>query len=254
MRVFSYLFILLLLGIFVQSSNAQKKNKDSKDVLSEEYYTQLGSNIERLHKLRLGVFVQYNQDTTGKLNYWQFNDGEDSVLLYTVPAGNVNKDGYWVYHHQFISNMPDMPLYTAFEHIVPITRDSFVGHLYESPLSLSLDDLLDKKSAFEDIDFKSLKEIDEKIYYYKVNFTEFHGFSVPYFRSDRDKEDDRYSIDFYRITKENMRFFTIYNKGEVSLDKIQAFMPNEKRFTTYLVRFYPEAVSLFAENNRRKGR
>ena len=254
MRIFLYFGIFAFICQFSLPCAAQKKGKDSKDVFSEEYYTQLGSNLERIHKLRLGIFVQYNQDTLGKLNAWKFNDGEDSVLLYTVPVGSINKDGYWVYHHQFISNMPDMPLYTAFEHIVPITRDSFVGHFYKSPISISLDDLLGKTTAFEEIDLKGLEEMKEKIYYYKVDFTEFHAFSAPYFRSDRDKEEDRYSIDFYRITKESMRFFTVFNKGVVSMEKISKFSPPADRYRTFLLRFYPEKVSLFTERGRKKGR
>lgn len=254
MRVLLYIGIFALVGAINMPCAAQKKVKESKDIFSEEYYTQLGSNLERLHKLRLGVFVQYNQDSTGKLNSWKFNDGEDSVLLYTVTVGTPNKDGYWVYHHQFISNMPDMPLYTAFEHIVPITRDSFVGNFYKSPISLSLNDLLDKKNAFDDVDLKGLEEIDEKIYYYKKDFTEFHAFSVPYFRSDRDKEGEVYSIDFYRITKDHMRFFTVYNKGVISLDKISRFSPEADRYRTFLVRFYPQNISLFAESNRKRGK
>lgn len=249
-------FLLLISLIFsTHSLDAQrKKSKKSKDVLSEDYYTQLGSNLERLHKLRIGSFVQKNLDSTGVLRPWYVNAGEDSVMLYSRAVSDPSKDGYWVYHHQFMSNMPDMPLYTALEHIEAIDRDSFVGHFYECPIELTLGEAMQKKKPFKDVEFDKLELMEEKVYYWKVDYTEFHGFSEPYFRSDIDREKGKYHVDFYRITKEHIRFRSLTAKSKVSKQLIQKNIPKEKSFRTHLVRGYPEELSLFAEyvNNKRK--
>ncbi len=255
MRILSLLF-LFFVGLFSTPLSAQKKpTKPENDILSEEYYKQMSSNIERLHKLRLGVFVQYNKDTTGALNAWKFNYDEDSVLLYTVEVGNVAKDGYWVYHHQFISNMPDMPLYTALENIVPVSRDSFVGYFYECPIKPTIEALHSKKSPFNELDLKGLKRMEEEVYYVKVDFTEFHGFSVPY-NANPAQDEARYGVDFYKITKDHIRFFNVTAKKDSPLSVIldyQNKMPDE-RYRTYLVRFYPETIPLFSENSKKKGK
>jgi hypothetical protein len=252
MRSISLLLLVLFfsfsfLSTSVDAQRGNNKGKKSKDILSEEYYTQLGSNIERLHKLRAGSFIQKNMDTTGTLQPWYVNGGEDSVMLYSCVVGDPKKDGYWIYHHQFMSNMPDMPLYTALEHIEAIDRDTFVGQFYKCPVELSLEEVMTKKNAFKEVEFDKLEKMDEKIHYWKVDYTEFHGFSEPYFQSDIDREKGNYHVDFYRITMAHMRFRSLNAKSKVSNDLIRKNIPKEETYRTHLMRVYPEDVALFAE-------
>lgn len=256
MRVFSFLLLVFLISTFsVHTIDAQRnKSKKSKDVLSEDYYTQLGSNVERLHKLRIGSFVQKNMDSTGTLRPWYVNGGEDSVMLYSRAVSDPSKDGYWIYHHQFMSNMPDMPLYTALEHIEVIDRDTFIGHFYECPIELTLGEAMKKKKPFKDVEFDKLKLMDEKVHYWKVDYTEFHGFSEPYFQSDKKREEGSYSVDFYQITKNHIRFRSLTAKSKVSNQLIRKNFPKDESFRTHLIRGYPEELALFAEyvNGKRK--
>ena len=108
----SYLMLLL----FSLSSTALLA-QPAEAYLSEEHYKKLDGNLERLFHLRQGVFRQKNKTKSGELKSWYVNSGQDSVMLYTVALGNKYRDGYWLLHYQFMSNLPDMPVYPALEHI-----------------------------------------------------------------------------------------------------------------------------------------
>lgn len=248
MKVLNLTLLLILCCFSLQAQTPKKELKPEDDVRSKEHYQKLGSDVERLHKLRCGTFVQYNRDSLGTLNPWYVNMDEDSVLLYTTPVGNVSKDGYWVYHHQFMSNLPDMPLYAAFEQIIAHSRDSFEGVFYKCPVNIKLEDLqAGKKNPLEKINFKELEKLDEHIIYKRINYTEFYGYSEPYFQNASDKPEKKYTIDFYKITPEYIRFYSAKAASKLSLETISNLNPSDARFNIFLVRFYPEDISIFAE-------
>jgi len=259
MKVINLTLFLFLCCLSLKAQTPKKALKLEDDVRSKEYYQKFGSDVERLHKLRCGVFVLHYEDSLGTLVPWYVNMNEDSVLLYTTPVGNISKDGYWLYHYQLMTNLPDMPIYNALEHIIAHSRDSFEGVFYKCPITVKLEDLqAGKKNPLEKINFKGLEKIDEHIIYRRINYTEFYGYTEPYFLNPSDKPSNTYTVDFYKMSVDHIRLYSMKIDSKFSLETIGGLNPLDVRFNAYLLRFYPEEISIFAEllksRNKKKGK
>ena len=171
----SFILILFLLNAcgkpHITSTKKGKKNQKTGFVkgafiVEDETFSMITSNIARLQAMMCGEYVQYaRRMSEGKIVYraWKVTEGRDSVLQYTVPVSDPQKIGYWLYHYQIITSLPDEPIFEAFEKLEVVDRDTIVSTFYKVPESFNptLEELKNKhRNAFTSIDINKLK-IDE---------------------------------------------------------------------------------------------
>ncbi|MCH2043054.1 MAG: hypothetical protein MK212_02850 [Saprospiraceae bacterium] len=170
-----------LFGTIVLLSCTANKSTESLleyQTLQHEYYENLGKNICRLHHLMQGAFVSYSYDTAGQLQYWNVTDG-DSVVLYSKPIGEISKQGYWIYSYEFMTSLPNDPIYTSIKKIDQIDRDTFEISYYKSPKVYKLTEILDDNFSNK-LDFDDFIKTDKKVRYIRQNNTQFIGSSIIY--------------------------------------------------------------------------
>lgn len=193
-----YFFISILLMTSCQGSKESNKGEKvpSKGFIEGrnidvEYYQSIKSNVARLRGLLSGKFVQYvvppsflvkdsleningimelkdpskaislTEFTQNKYITWLVNEQKDSIIMYSIPVGNPNKDGYWLYHYQILTSLPNEPVYEVFEQFTERNRDSITSVYYSVPedFNVPLEQLLaNYKVEFEIIEFKKLEE------------------------------------------------------------------------------------------------
>lgn len=155
----SFIFLILL-----SSSCNRSLSKESQEILPKfsdpSTYQAIRSNVARLQAMLSGVFVQksYKQEQD-KYITWFVNDRQDSIMLYSLSIGDPNRDGYWLYHYQIMTSLPDDPVYQAFERLVVVDRDTIQSTFYSIPdnFEITLEELLTEgKKTFDDIDFDKL--------------------------------------------------------------------------------------------------
>lgn len=209
--VYSMALCLSLAAIFQScktTAELKDPNSSTADRFSEEYYQNMNANIDRIYQLKAGLFVQYQENIAdSSMQIWDFNDGEDSMMLFVQPVGEVSKLGYWLYCRQFVSNMPESPVYEAYEHIEQISRDSFKGTYYELPKSIAWKDVKNQE-VLTKLELENLKPNGELIFYYKKSNVKFHANSLPYANPRVDAND--YRQDFYSYGIDAVKFRSRY--------------------------------------------
>lgn len=199
-----FLFVFIAVGCkTTQSVSAVKQDEQA----TQDYYNKLGNNLERLQMLQSGIFVQYQERLEEKTyGPWAFNDNEDSMMLYTQPVGIPNKDGYWVYTHQFISNNADKPVYSAFIKLEATeSRDSFKAVYYDALKPYTWEQVK-AKTVFNNFNFSELKPNGEIVYFVKENNYTFSGVSMRYKNPAPTNKEIKYRQDYYHFTPEEMSF------------------------------------------------
>ncbi len=173
------IFLLLGITILLYTTSCQKNIVNTQKTLPQKglielpmcredaTYQVIKSNVARLQAMLNGKYIQYNaRDTSAERpNYqvWRVNEGQDSVMLYVFPAGDPAKVGYWSFHYQVLTSLPDNPTSTHFEHFQLIDRDTIKSTFYAVPkeIELSLDTLLNNSEAlFQDINFMKLQPLE----------------------------------------------------------------------------------------------
>lgn len=175
-------------------------------------YESIVSNVARLQALLTGSFVQQvEQSIQGKRVYrtWKVNDEQDSIILYSIPVGEPNKIGYWIYHYQIMTSLPNEPVYEAFEHLEVIQRDSIKSVYYEAPESFNIPLatlLKQQRTSFEEIPFSKLVVeedggiyVREKILYF-TNKTSIVA----------NPQGADYKIDIYNIKPNSIDYKTLF--------------------------------------------
>lgn len=221
----------------VTASHTKKKaGKDvmllySDDVLTKEAYQDIRGNLPRLKAMMAGRFVQHNTnaDTARKVySAWKVNGGKDSIVIYQLPVGDPNRDGHWMYHYQFMTSLPDEPVYAAFSKMTEINRDTIVAVYYELPdgfaTSTTIPRILAKpETLFKDFDFEELKpsKTGEIVYYDRKSPLEYHG--VSRWTDSKSTNPERaggYDADYYIVTPERYVFGKeVYNREKKFLGR-----------------------------------
>lgn len=221
--------ILLLVGLVLTPTNihAQKKPKSKKgdalivgpEITADETFSGITNNTARLRAMICGNYVQHNNvknenNKDGEYKAWYVNNGKDSVVLYSIPVGNPNKVGYWIYHSQIMTSLPDQPIYQAFEKLIEVDRDTTRSIYYEVPESFksvyeyeSEDDepvafkefVANIIQTFDKLDLSTLElsKHGEQVLYIRENPLFFKGIT-PLMPHDRRK--GWFKQDFYEVT------------------------------------------------------
>lgn len=203
----------------------------SDDVLTKAAYEDIKGNIPRLKAMMAGRFVQYNTnaDTARKVySAWKVNGGKDSMVIYQLPVGEPNKDGHWMYHYQFMTSLPDEPVYAAFSRMTEVNRDTIMAVYYEIPEGFASDvtipQILAKPEVvFKDFNFEGLQpsKTGEIVYYDRKSPLEYHG--VSRWTDSKSTNPDReggYDADYYVVTPEKYVFgIEVYNRDKKFLGR-----------------------------------
>jgi len=175
--------ILIILSFFLLAScGSLPKNIEEKPTVFEAgYYQNLGKNIKRLHHLMQGTFVAHKEYKTKALESWMVSEG-DSVILYNVPLGEVEKHGYWIYSYEFMTSLPNEPIYTSIKQIKQRSRDTLEVLYYKTknPIDLKLNEVINKEVLNKKIKTDELILINKKVVYVKESAAEFVGYSKIY--------------------------------------------------------------------------
>lgn len=209
-------WILGILGILgftgCMTTQSIPQSSATPTVFDEAYYQNLEKNIVRLHHLMQGTFTVHTQSATRTT--WSVSDG-DSVILCNVALGEPAKQGYWILSYEFMTSLPDEPIYTSIKQLVQLDRDTVDVYYYEPahPLTLTLADVLDHQRLTAQIDFDQLIKRDKQVRYVRQTSAHFMGQSLIYLDPDRDcLRQNNYDISpaFYQVNtnfydKENSR-------------------------------------------------
>jgi hypothetical protein len=176
------IILIILSFILLVSCGSLPKNIEEKPTIFEtDYYQNLGKNIKRLYHLMQGTFIAHKENRTKTLESWTVSEG-DSVILCSVPLGDVGKDGYWIYSYEFMTSLPNKPIYTSIKEIKQRSRDTLEVLYYKtkSPISLGLGEVIDQNKLNEKIRINELILIDKKVVYVKETVAQFIGYSKVY--------------------------------------------------------------------------
>lgn len=137
-------FLLLILLSCFACNNTTKQAAtnnstlliDPENMCEASAYEDIKGNVYRLKAMVTGQFTQYSKrlDSTGQ-NFlpWYVNDQQDSVLLYSIPIGEPNRQGHWLCEFQVLTSLPDDPVGVGFVHLIPIGRDTILVKVYQAP-------------------------------------------------------------------------------------------------------------------------
>jgi hypothetical protein len=171
------MFTILSLSVFIFISScsggketiektATKSNAvfiKGQHISKDETYSSIKGSVHRLHTIMCGKFVQYNvalDPERKKYTTWLINEGQDSVVIYHLPVGTPDREGYWMYNCQVMTSLPNAPLHATFSKLVEISRDTIHAIYYELPenFDASLQEMLaNPKKAFASVDLMTLK-------------------------------------------------------------------------------------------------
>lgn len=224
MKKFTPIFILFVLFITAcKTKPASVQEKTTEDFGTAKYYQKYQRNIDRLYHMLQGTFICYSKSAkeNALLIPWKVNNNQDSVITYSIPIKDPAKDGYWLICYQFITSLPNEPIYCAVQRISPIDRDTFLSEFFDSPTKIQLTDMIkDLKEVSKSIDLEQLVPRDEVITYYREEITIFKGFSNIY--KDHQNQNKTYRREDYEVRPESSQFITKYFKdavGKVSINK-----------------------------------
>lgn len=167
------------------SMTKQKNTKKNTDptVFEHQYYQDLGKNISRLYHLMQGTFVAYQNTEDTPLKAWSVAEG-DSVVLYITPLGDVAKHGYWTYSYEFMTSLPNEPIYVSIKQLKQVDRDTLEVLYYKSPVKLKLSEVLNQELLNEKIQLDNLERINKRAVYVRQSASNFIGKSIVYEDSD----------------------------------------------------------------------
>ena len=217
-----------------------------KDVTASSTYRDVKGNIPRLKAMMSGRFVQYNTVGDAKrkqYSVWKVNGGKDSVVIYQLPVGDPNKDGHWLYHYQYMTSLPNEPVYAAFSKMTEINRDSILAVYYEVPedFDITIPEIIaNPQKAFKDFEFKYLKpsKTGEKVYYNRKTPLNYYGVSRWVKTTSKDPErKGGYDADYYIVTPSKYFFGKVfYNKDKKYLGPtVQDYLVKEARVKPELI-------------------
>lgn len=197
-----YVLFLILYGLS-SCSNSKKTTTTGPTPFEPAYYANIDGNINRLHQLFQGAFVAYDEDQ----NQWEVSDG-DSVILYTQAIGEVSKNGHWIYNYDFMTSLPNEPIYTSIKKIEQIDRDSFAIIYYQSDQSYTLEEMRAEQPFMgKKFNFDLMTKRDKKVIFVKKSAHVFVGHSNIY----EDKQLNCLRQNIYEITpkyyKVSAKFF-----------------------------------------------
>lgn len=191
-RIIPFFFLSLI--VFITSCGGgrealEKEANQSKALFitekgynEEETYRSIKGSVKRLHAMMCGRFVQYstgrNPEET-EYTTWLINDGQDSVIIYHIPIGNPDKEGYWMYNCQVMTSLPNDPLYVTISRLEEVDRDTINAVYYDFPKNFeaTLPEILENpKKAFASVQFLSLKKTEgEGIPYVRESILKYQG-------------------------------------------------------------------------------
>jgi len=181
-----YIGIGVLLWMLIGCGSVPKNTTETElevTVFDDVYYQNLQRNIVRLYHLMQGTFVAY-AETAEDLHSWNVTEG-DSVVLYTTTLGDVGKHGYWLYSYEFMTSLPDAPVYTGIKQIRSVSRDTLEILYYKADIKpLKLREVLDAKVLNERIKLHELELVEKKVTYIRNHAANFVGKSILYEDND----------------------------------------------------------------------
>lgn len=207
--------LLFYLFYFLVIMFSSCKNTESVTNTTTVDYQGIRSNVARLQAMLAGKYLQLietkQQDGSSTFETWKVNDAQDSVIMYSVPVGEPNKDGYWLYHYQMMTSLPEEPIYEVFEKLTAIQRDTITSVLYTVPedFEVTLKSLEKKdKKAFEAINFTTLQEYQEAGgQYVRKEILQFYN-ELPI---NEDKTKGGYKSGIYDVHPNHINYtFTLY--------------------------------------------
>lgn len=186
MRYFTLLMAISCFYSCATSSTSKANLPTDNTVFEVAYYQNLQKNIVRLHHLLQGTFTAYAGNQDEEIKSWTVSGG-DSVVLYSVPLGDINKDGYWIYSYEFMTSLPDAPLYTSIKRLEQIARDTVDVYYYKTQqqIDVQLADLLDLSRLNAKINVDSLVKQEKRVRYVRKSCSHFVGKSKKYEDPDR---------------------------------------------------------------------
>ncbi|MGH1338788.1 MAG: hypothetical protein ACRBFS_21920 [Aureispira sp.] len=191
-----------------------------KNVFEDAYYQDLQKNIVRLHHLLQGTFTAHEGNETKEITSWTVSEG-DSVVLYSVPLGDVHKDGYWVYSYEFMTSLPGSPIYTSIKRLEQVNRDTVDVFYYKTKeaVDIHLMDLLELSRLNEKINLEDLILRKKRVRYARQTSSHFIGESLVYQDPDRDYlRQNVYDVspNFYQV---NATFYDKENQQTLDIKK-----------------------------------
>lgn len=214
-----YIILFLTFSCLVSCATSSTTHSNTSSIYEDAYYEDLQKNIVRLHHLMQGTFTAHVATKADQpLTSWKVSEG-DSVVLYSVPLGDPNKNGYWIYSYEFMTSLPDKPIYTSIKQLVQLNRDTVDVYYYKTkePVTIRLADLLEPSQLTEKIDLSKLVKQEKRVRYARQSASHFIGLSLIYEDPDRGcLRQNTYDIspNFYGVKtnfydKENQRILRI---------------------------------------------
>ncbi len=205
---------LLSCGSATKKVSKANKEETGPSIFDKQYYQDLQLNIVRLFHLMQGTFIAHSEGQDENLTSWSVSEG-DSVVLLVEPLGEVAKIGYWTYSYEFMTSLPDDPLYTAIRQIQKISRDTYEISYYKVPVELTLKEVIDPDIRNEKINTKLLIKLDKKVVFVKKTASDFIGSSLIY----EDKQYNCMRQNSYEVNPEvykvNATFYDLKTKEEI---------------------------------------
>ena len=196
----------------------------TEDMCKSSAYENIKGNVPRLKAMLSGKFTVYNTNRdSARQSYspWLVNEGKDSVVVYTIPVGEANRNGHWLYLYQYMTSLPDEPIYEAFAKLERIDRDSIVAIYYEAPedFKYSMADILaDPKGLFKEFYFDDLllSETGEKVWYIRQSPLKYYGISNWIDTEEHPRPDlkNGFNRDYYIVAPSNYHFGKEYYTKE----------------------------------------
>lgn len=223
MKQLSIAMLFASLFFFILSCNtSQKASTKITKAPTKEMLLEMPS-IERLIAMQTGKFLMYDSAAITVRAY-----GTDSLILFSCPVGDPNKDGHWMYQKMYMSSLPDEPLSTDFLKFSKISRDSFAVEQFKADKQYAM---ADKQVALlKEIDFKELESVACPIAFEKLNQLKFEG-TTPVCTIDFDGGKSQIYANFFRVTPAGFFLRSSYYK------KIGEEVQYASKGTCYFKRF-----------------
>ncbi|BDS09924.1 hypothetical protein [Aureispira anguillae] len=191
-------------------------------VTQDETYANIKGAVARLRAILCGKFVCYNtlKDPAGKkYSTWRVNEGQDSVIAYQIPIGDYHKDGYWIYHYQCLTSLPDQPVYEGISRLIELNRDTIKAVYYELPKDLDrpINQVLkDPKAVFGRVNWKELEPIkgEKVVYYVRKTLLTYKGESK-WKSSQFTSKEKGFDADYYKVAPSKI----VYGKNQEYSEK-----------------------------------
>ncbi len=88
--------------------------------------------------------------------------------------------GYWLYSYEFMTSLPNDPIYTTVKEIRMLSRDSFEVLHYKVDEKITLKEVLDSKVLNAEIHIDSLQSTNKKTLFIRQTASSFIGSSILY--------------------------------------------------------------------------